>query len=158
MSDRQTTLAWAGLAARVALGLTLVFAGASKRAVPVEEFAVVIDAYAVVSPDAAQSIAALLPWAELLLGFSLLGGFMTPFAGAAAGALFVGFLGALLSTKARGFELPNCGCFGSNIHMSTSVTMAMDAILLACAVLAARYGRRRLSLDNWSSQGYTGRR
>jgi uncharacterized membrane protein YphA (DoxX/SURF4 family) len=146
---------WAGLAARVILGGVLIFAGASKTAAPVEEFAVVIESYDVLPTDAAQGAAALLPWFELALGFSLVFGYLTKPASAAAGALFGAFLLALLSTKVRGIELPNCGCFGASFHAPTWVTMIMDALLLCDAAVAFAYGSRRLSLDNWADPRYT---
>jgi uncharacterized membrane protein YphA (DoxX/SURF4 family) len=148
---------WAGLAARLVLGLVLVFAGASKRASPVEEFSVVIESYDILPADASQSVAALLPWAELLIGFSLIFGFFTAPAAAAAGALFGGFLAALLSTKARGINLPNCGCFGAGFHMPLGATMTMDALLLVAAGLAFKHGAGAFSLDKWSGPRYTER-
>jgi uncharacterized membrane protein YphA (DoxX/SURF4 family) len=146
---------WLGLAARLALGGVLVFAGFHKTAAPSEEFAVIIEAYGLVSSDAAQSLAVFLPWVELLVGFALLFGWMTQIAAAAGGAMFAGFLLALGSTLARGIELPNCGCFGGGVHMPVPATMAMDAALLACAAAAFLYGAGTLSLDKWADARYT---
>lgn len=148
---------WAGLAARLILGSVLVFAGASKRAAPVEEFSVVIESYDILPSDAAQSAAALLPWAELFVGFALIFGYFTQISAAVAGAMFTGFLLALISTKARGIELPNCGCFGSGFHAPLWVTIAMDAVLLADAAFAFKYGALGASLDNWAGPRYTER-
>ena len=150
--------AWTGLIARLILGGVLIAAGASKASSPHEEFAEVINAYQVVSPDAADSLAALLPWAELVLGFALVLGCFTPAASAGAGAALIGFLGAIVSTKIRGIELPNCGCFGTRFHPSTTHTLIMDALLMLAAYAAFKHGRRRLSLDNWADGGYTTRR
>jgi uncharacterized membrane protein YphA (DoxX/SURF4 family) len=147
----------AGLIARLILGSVLVFAGASKRAAPVEEFAVVIESYDILPTDAAQSAAALLPWAELFVGFALIFGYFTQASAAAAGAMFTGFLLALISTKARGIELPNCGCFGAGFHMPMAATITMDAALLLDAAFAFKFGAQALSLDNWASPRYTER-
>ena len=143
------------MAARVLLGATLIFSGASKVSAPSEEFAVVIEAYNLVPADAAQSLAALLPWAELVLGFALLLGYFTQQAALAAAAMLVVFIGAILSTKARGIELPNCGCFGASFHPKPMVTVALDALLLVTAAAAYAYGACRISLDNWANGGYT---
>jgi len=151
---------WAvlGLIARLAIGGVLIVAGASKLSSPPEEFAVVIESYELVSPDAAQSLAALMPWGELVLGFALVFGFWTPAASIAAGAMFVTFIGAILSTKARGIELPNCGCFGGSFHPRPTVTMLMDVGLLLAAYAAFFHGSRLWSLDNWAEGRYTPRR
>ena len=149
---------WLGLAARVVLGAVLIVSGATKTSAPKEEFAVVIEAYDLVPADAAQTLSALLPWAELTLGFALVFGFLTPLSSAAGGLMMLVFIGAILSTKARGIELPNCGCFGGKIHPPPLVTAAIDAVLVILAAAAWRFGGERLSLDNWAGQGYTGRK
>lgn len=148
---------WAGLAARVVLGSVLIFSGGSKRAQPVEEFAVVVESYGILPADASQSAAAVLPWVELFLGFALVFGYFTPLSSAAAGGLFCVFLLALISTKARGIELPNCGCFGGGVHMPTWVTMMMDSVLLLLSAVAFKFGGLALSLDKWAEPGYTQR-
>ena len=150
------TWAWAGLVARLILGLMLVVSGASKTAVPAEEFAVVIEAYDIVPVDAARTVAALLPWVELLVGFSLLFGYFTPLASLAAGAMFACFLGALISTKARGIELPNCGCFGDAVHFTPAQAFLVDACIASLSYLAWKSAPAPFSLDNWTKGGYTG--
>jgi uncharacterized membrane protein YphA (DoxX/SURF4 family) len=142
--------AWLGLVARLLLGLMFVVSGASKRSAPAEEFAVVIENYDLVSTDAAQSVSALLPWVELLVGFALIFGFLTPQASAAAGAMLLVFVLALLSTKARGLDLPNCGCFGGRFHPAPMTMAALDALMTGAAFLSLRHGAKRLSLDNWA--------
>lgn len=147
----------AALAARLAVGLILVISGAMKAAAPPEEFAVIIESYQLLSsPDAILTIAAFLPWLEVVLGFCLILGFLTAAAAAAAGGLFVLFISALLLTLSRGIHLPNCGCFGFGWHPSPFQTVALDTFLTACAVLVFRRGRSRLSLDNWRGASYTG--
>ena len=66
--------------------------------------------------------------------------------------MFACFLGALISTKARGIELPNCGCFGAIFHVPLLATMIMDAFMLAAAGVSFSRGAQRLSLDNWSAE------
>ncbi len=149
---------WLGLAARVAVGLVLVVSGTMKSASPPEEFAMIIGYYnlSFVSPDFALSLAFFLPWFELLLGYALITGYFTRHASVAAAALLACFCGALLSVKARGIELPNCGCFGvRGFHPSPTVTLCMDLCLLVAAYLAFTRGRTSPSLDNWAEGSYT---
>ncbi len=140
---------WLGLASRVALGSVLVLAGTLKAGSPAEEFAVVIESYRIVPQDMALTLAAFLPWAELLAGYSLILGYLTRQAALASGALLAGFIAALLSARLRGIELPHCGCFGAGWHPSPDLTLLMDLGLAALAALSFRSGARRLSLDNW---------
>lgn len=148
-------LIWAALAARLLAGLVLVASGTMKASAPAEEFALIISAYDIVPEPMALTLATFLPWAELLIGFSLIFGYFTRAAASAAIGLFAVFLAALLSLKARGIELPNCGCFGQGWHMPPSATMGMDAALLLLAILAWRAGASRASLDNWTDRSYT---
>ena len=151
---------WAvvGLIARLVVGGVLITAGASKLSSPPEEFAVVIENYEIVSTDAAEVLAAFMPWCELFLGFALVFGFMTPYASVLSGAMLVGFLGALLSAAARGIELYNCGCFGGRFHPKPAFTMVMDAVLLAAVAAAFRHGSALWSLDKWADARYTAAR
>ena len=142
--------AWRGLAARLAVGTVLVVAGILKASAPAEEFAVVIESYQVVSPEAALPLAAVLPWVELWVGFSLIAGYLTRLSSAAGGALFMCFIGALAAAKARGIDLPHCGCFGSGWHPDPNLTLALDLGLLMLCVLAYRRGAALWSLDRWA--------
>lgn len=144
---------WAGLAARVLVGLVLVFSGTLKASSPAEEFAVVIESYRLVPPEAALTLAALMPWAELLVGFSMILGYLTRAAAAAAGGLLLTFIAALASTKLRGIVLPHCGCFGEGVHLSATATLLMDTALAGLAVLAYRRGESGWSLDRWAGMG-----
>ncbi|MDD5656861.1 MAG: DoxX family membrane protein [Elusimicrobia bacterium] len=146
---------WAGLLARLVLGLVFVASGTMKASAPAEEFALVIEYYRLVpSADLILIIAAFLPWFELLTGYALILGFLVRPAALAAGAMNLVFILAILSTKARGLELPNCGCFGWGLHPTPNQTLALDFFLAAAAVQAFRKGAVRLSLDNWRGAGY----
>jgi uncharacterized membrane protein YphA (DoxX/SURF4 family) len=143
------------LAARLVIGGVLIYAGATKAAGPAEEFAYVISAYGMLPPDALPLAARLLPWTELLLGWALLLGWQARAAATAAGALFAVFLFALIGTKARGIELPNCGCFGDGVHFTMSQTIAMDSCLLLLAWVLRGAPASRAALDAWADAGYT---
>jgi len=143
----------AAIAARLAVGAVLVYAGASKAAGPAEEFAYIISAYDVIPKDFTVLAAALMPWIELFVGWALILGFQARLAAAASGALFLAFLGAVGSTVLRGIVLPNCGCFGEAIHLSPLQAFLMDACLLALCWLAWRMGPGPASLDSWTERG-----
>jgi len=147
---------FAGVAARVIVGAVLVYAGATKAAAPPEEFAIVIGSYDVLSRDMVLTVATFLPWVELLVGWSLILGLKLRVAAASAGALFAVFLFSLVSVKAKGIELPNCGCFGDGIHLTLTQGLLFDAVLAALCWVAWTTAPSAWSLDNWAEGGYTG--
>ena len=141
---------WLGLAARLLVGLVFVVSGTLKAAAPVEEFALVIENYGLVtSRDLILILAAFLPWLEVIFGFALLFGFLNRAAAAAIGGMVLVFATAILYTKVKGIRLPNCGCFGFGFHLTLSQELALNGLWAACAVQAFRSGAERLSLDNW---------
>ena len=138
------------LAARLIVGGVLIYAGASKAAAPAEEFAYVISAYDFIPSGMALPMAGILPWIELLLGWSLVMGLHTRAAAAAAGAAFACFMLALGSVVARGIPLPNCGCFGDGVHFTPGQAFFFDSTMLALCWAALREGSGSLSLDAWT--------
>jgi uncharacterized membrane protein YphA (DoxX/SURF4 family) len=146
---------WLGLFARVAIGLVFVIAGTLKAAAPVEEFALVIENYGVLSSrDLILGMATFLPWFEVIIGFALLFGFLTRAAAAALGAMSMAFAMAILYTIIKDIRLPNCGCFGFGFHLSPAQELGLNILWLACAAQAFRRGAQRLSLDNWCRPSY----
>lgn len=143
-----------GLAARVLVGAVLVYAGATKAASAPEEFAIVIGSYDILPRDMVLTAATFLPWAELLLGWSLILGFQLRAAAVSSVAMFSAFLFAFISLKAKGIELPNCGCFGDGVHLTASQGMAFDSALIALSWLAWK-SPAPASLDSWTEGGYT---
>ena len=143
----------AGLAARLIAGAVLVYAGAAKAAAPAEEFALVIQSYSILPLSVTLPLAGLLPWLELIVGWALLLGVETTAAAAAAGALFGLFLAALGSVVARGIPIPNCGCFGDALHLSTAQALLFDSAMAALSWTAFRGGAGPMSLDSWSQRG-----
>jgi uncharacterized membrane protein YphA (DoxX/SURF4 family) len=141
------------LIARLFVGAVLVYAGASKAAAPTEEFALVIGAYDLVPPSMAQSMAGLLPYLELLVGWALILGVQVRMAGAAAGVMTGAFLFAIGSVIARGIPIPNCGCFGESMHFTPAHAFFFDCVLAAAswAVFSSEAGP--LSLDSWAERG-----
>jgi uncharacterized membrane protein YphA (DoxX/SURF4 family) len=151
----QALVPWLGFSARVLLGLLFVVSGTLKASSAPEEFALVIDSYGLVpSADVVLLLATFLPWVEVILGFALLFGFQTRLASATLGTMLLGFFAAILSTKLRGIELPNCGCFGFGFHPTPNQEMGFNVFWCALAIQAYRAGSERLSLDNWCASGY----
>jgi len=144
---------WTSLAARLVVGAILVYAGAAKATAPAEEFALIIDSYALIPPSMALPLAGLLPWAELLVGWALILGVGGRAASSAALGMFGVFLAALGSVLARGIPLPNCGCFGGAIHFTPAQGLTFDSLMLALSWAAFRGGTGPLSLDSWSERG-----
>ena len=143
----------AALASRLAIGAVLIYAGASKAAGPAEEFAYILSAYDVIPKDFTLPAAAVIPWVELFVGWALILGFQTRLAAAAAGALFVAFMGAVGSTVLRGIALPNCGCFGEALHFTPLQAFVMDTCLLVLCWFGWRMGPGPASLDSWTERG-----
>jgi len=143
-----------GLIARLLVGGVLIYAGATKAAGPSEEFAIIIGSYDILPREMIMTAAAFLPWVELVLGWSLVLGVRLREAAACAGALFGTFLLALASVKAKGIQLPNCGCFGDAVHFTPLQACLFDSVLLGLTWLAWK-APAPLSLDSWTEGGYT---
>jgi uncharacterized membrane protein YphA (DoxX/SURF4 family) len=145
---------WLGLTARLLVGLVFVVSGTLKAAAPPEEFALVIENYGLLSSrDLIMTMAAFLPWLEVIFGFALVFGFLTRAAAAAVGGMILAFATAIIYTKIEDIRLPNCGCFGFGLHPTPSQELAMNGLWAACAVQAFRRGAARISLDNWCREG-----
>jgi uncharacterized membrane protein YphA (DoxX/SURF4 family) len=139
--------------ARWIVGLVFVISGVHKAAAPAAEFAAVIEGYNLVQPGLVMPLASFLPWVEALLGAALLAGYWTRQAAAGAGAFLLLFIGALASTKIRGLELSNCGCFGEWIHLTPLQAMSMDATLALLSWTVFRRPKTWLALDNGVEAG-----
>ena len=125
------------------MGIVLVYAGAAKAAGPAEEFAYIISAYDVIPRDFTLPAAALMPWIELFVGWALILGFQTRLAAAAAGVIFLAFVGAVGSTVLRGINLPNCGCFGDSLHLTAVQAFAMDLCMTGLCWLCYNTAREQ---------------
>ena len=117
--------------AGVVAGGALVLAGASKLARP----SWLDDAAALGVPAA---VARPVPFAELVVGALLAVGLARPVTGAAAAVLFVVFSG-LLVRQLRAGAHPVCACFGGLSRRPISWwSVARNAVLTVCALLAIR--------------------
>lgn len=138
------------LAARLAAGGLLLFAGILKISAPTEEFGVVIEMYDILPAGMSLTAAAFLPWIEIILGWALLLGWQTRAAASAAAGMFAVFIFSILQAKFRGIPMTNCGCFGGAFHPNPMATLAVDVVVAALLVLAARRGPSLPSLDTWA--------
>lgn len=146
-------LKYGAAAARTIVGLVFLVSGIHKAAAPAQEFAVVIEAYRLISPAASITIAKILPSIEILVGLAMVLGFAVKKASAASGVFFLVFIMAIGSTIMRGIELANCGCFGAGIHLTPPQAITLDSALLCLSYLAYRKGQAFAPLESWISQG-----
>ena len=137
--------------ARLLIGIILIVAGVSKLAAPKEEFALIIEAYNLVSPSTALTLATFLPWLELLIGYSLLTGYLLRLFTVASGVLFVAFDFALFSLKIRGIELPSCGCFGASFHPEPKIMIGVDFVLIILSLIIFKV-QPIWALDLWAGK------
>lgn len=120
---------------RLALGLVFLWAGLSKVGEPLATLATVYS-YQIVMPDLlAETIAAALPWMEILLGLALLSGIMQGAAVTWTIVMLAGF--AVLTAQAWWRELPiDCGCMDLSIlHPALAVLATPGGATLRNAVL-----------------------
>ena len=145
---------WLSVAARLLVGGVFVYAGLGKASAPAEEFAAVIEAYAILPPDWTLPFAQALPWLELIFGAYLIAGLWTRWAAVAVGTMSGMFVFALGSILWRHIPLENCGCFGQGFHLDPRLGVLFDLGLLACALWIARSPRSRWSADRWVELEY----
>ena len=123
---------------RIALGLLLVAAGATKVG-HFNDLAVAITGYRLLPPAAVAPLAILLPFVEIGLGVYLAIGLFTRGAATIAALQFVVYAGAIASAVAR--HIPaNCGCFGPAESATADWPHVLFDLVLAalCALVAWR--------------------
>ena len=140
---------WTGLAARLVVGGLLTVTGFEKLSAPLQEFAALMDAYQLTPPTVNHWLAGVFAWAQLVLGLSLLSGYLTKITAGVTLALFSAFITALLSVVLRRIPLTDCGCYGEWIHLAPWQSVLVDCVLVGLTALILRHGGRCLSLDNW---------
>ncbi len=126
------------LLARVAMGILLVVAGASKIG-HANVFAQEIAGFRILATPLVAPLSLLLPLFELGVGAYLTIGLYTRVAALLASAEFCVFAIAIASAVMRGIST-SCGCFGPNDHSVTSwPEVARDvALALVCGFVAMR--------------------
>jgi uncharacterized membrane protein YphA (DoxX/SURF4 family) len=142
---------WVSTAIRLILGAVWIAAGATK----INDLAAsgrAVNAYRLLSYDAATFIGAVLPFLEIALGALLILGLATRFAAVVSAVLLIVFIAGIVSAWARGLRI-DCGCFGGGGDLAAgekpryvSETIRDIALLIAAGLLAA-FPRSRFSLD-----------
>jgi uncharacterized membrane protein YphA (DoxX/SURF4 family) len=106
-------------------------------------FAMQVDSYQLLSPQAVSMAARALPFVELALGLWLLGGLWLRYSTLATSLLLSGFFALMVRTYSLGLEI-NCGCFGPGEQLGKK-SLLRDGSLLAfsiavtiCAFLSKR--------------------
>ncbi len=121
------------MAARIALGLVLLWSGAAKLIQPAwPETAAAF--------GAPRWLASVLPWGELFLGALLVPDVGNPWTALAALCLLGAFTVAVAVHLLRGTPVP-CGCFGETSPAPVGLdSLVRNLLLCALAVLAMRGG------------------
>lgn len=106
-------------------------------------FAMQVDSYQLLSPQAVSMAAHALPFVELALGLWLLSGLWLRYSTLATSVLLLGFFALMVRTYSLGLEI-NCGCFGPGEQLGKK-SLLRDGSLLAfslavtiCAFLSKR--------------------
>jgi uncharacterized membrane protein YphA (DoxX/SURF4 family) len=106
-------------------------------------FAMQVDSYQLLPPQAVSRAAHALPFVELGLGLWLLSGLWLRYSTLATSVLLLGFFALMVRTYSLGLEI-NCGCFGPGEQLGKK-SLLRDGSLLAfslavtiCAFLSNR--------------------
>jgi len=133
------------LLGRLILGLFLIIPGYLKLFYPtmaphwrvgiaLTYFALQVDSYQLLGPQAVSFVAHTLPFAEILLGLLLLVGWRLRIWGSLVSAIMIGFFAVVLRTYALHLEI-NCGCFANRSEPLNIWTVIRDGLLAALAIV-----------------------
>jgi uncharacterized membrane protein YphA (DoxX/SURF4 family) len=128
----------------IGLGAVFIYASVDKIAHPLD-FARIVYRYRLAGPTAAlgvvpaNTLAAVLPWLEALVGVLLVTGLWRREAAAIAGGLLVVFLVAVGYVMWQGIDVAHCGCFtvGGEGRSAGWALIASDLGLLVAALYVA---------------------
>ncbi|HEY3742957.1 MAG TPA: MauE/DoxX family redox-associated membrane protein [Bryobacteraceae bacterium] len=119
------------LVLRLLLGAIFLYAAYTKLRESYLIFAMSIDSYQILPPDAVLGVARTLPWVELAVGIWLLAGWRIAPAATAATLILAVFFGVMVFTYGKGLQI-DCGCFGLGEAL-TWKTLVRDGSLVAAA-------------------------
>lgn len=120
------------LAGRIALGAVFIYAAYTKLRAPSMLFALSIDSYQLLPPNAVIFVARTLPWFELVLGLLLISGIALRYVASAASLLLLIFFGVMVRSHLKGLGI-DCGCFGVGEALGVK-TLIRDGLLAALAL------------------------
>jgi uncharacterized membrane protein YphA (DoxX/SURF4 family) len=139
---------------RLLVGAMLVLAGVLKLKAGSQWFLRQILAYDLVKGKTAFLLAKGLPWAEILCGFLLMIGFLSPLVSLMSFILLWGFTATVVSTFLR--DRPaDCGCFGRNTNSQTKrvrwTVVYRNLGLMGTLLIISIADVNPLSIDVWSN-------
>lgn len=146
-----TVEGWAGLAARLVVGGTWIWAGVVKLPDPALSIESV-RAYELLPASLVEPVGYLLPVLEVVLGLALVLGLMTRGAALLSAVLLVLFVIGIASAWARGLKI-DCGCFGDgganpDAAQQYPWEIARDVGLVALSLFVLWLKQSRLALDS----------
>ncbi len=142
---------WVSLLVRLGLAGIFLVAGGLK----VTDLAAngrAVNAYQIMSYDAAMVVGAIQPFVEIVVGLLLLVGLATRLAAWLSAGMMVAFIAGISSAWARGLNI-DCGCFSKGGQLPPGVTpdylpeIFRDVAFLAMAIFLIIYPVSRFSLD-----------
>jgi uncharacterized membrane protein YphA (DoxX/SURF4 family) len=144
------------LAARVVLGLVFVYSGLVKIWQPFD-FLDAVYGYELTGRVGSVAVATIVPWAEVVLGVTLLAGLLREAAMGVSLVVLLGFVALQGWAIARGLQVP-CGCFGSSsggeeatlVGVASLTRTGVLALLAAAGWCAVWSLRRRQEMDGVS--------
>ncbi|NUT18021.1 MAG: DoxX family membrane protein [Hamadaea sp.] len=145
------TQPWVSLVVRLALAAVFIGAGLPKI-FDLPGNARAVNAYQLMSWDAAQVVGAIQPFLEVGIGLLLLVGLLTRFAAWLSAIALVVFVSGIVSAWARGLSI-DCGCFSKGGQLPVGVApnytwdIVRDVAFLALAVFLILFPSSRFSLD-----------
>ncbi len=156
-SARQVRMAaawpWISVLARLGLAAVWLIAGGLKVG-DLAASARAVNAYQLMSYDAAEVVGAVQPFLEIALGLLLLAGLATRLSAAISAVLLVIFIAGISWAWAKGLRI-DCGCFSSGGELGAGestaygVDILRDAAFLALSGLLVWRPRSRFSLDGF---------
>ena len=121
-------------ALRLLMGAIFLYAAYTKLKESYLVFALSIDAYQMLPPNAVLGVARTLPWVELAIGAWLWTGYRITAAALAATAILGTFFAIMAFTYGRGAAI-DCGCFGLGEAMSWKTLTRDGTLVLAAGAL-----------------------
>jgi uncharacterized membrane protein YphA (DoxX/SURF4 family) len=146
-----TAWPWISTLARLALAAVWLVAGGLKVG-DLAASARAVNAYQLMSYDAAEVVGAIQPFLEIALGLLLLIGLATRLTAAISAILMVVFIAGIISAWARGLQI-DCGCFSAGGALAQGeetaywVDILRDVGFLALSGILLYKPRTRFSLD-----------
>ena len=151
---RDLILGWIGLAARLILGVVLIWAGGAKLP-NLEESVLAVRAYKILPYDATAAVGYALPIVEVIVGILLVIGLFTRVVGAIGALLMAAFIVGISWAWAHGYAI-DCGCFGGGGQIAWEEAqakypweIARDIGLFLCGAFLVWRPRTPYSVDAW---------